>query len=60
VLNQILPDLLTITKLAVSDNGLSIEVKVTVNGSIKIFDFHRGKEAVDSGYEAAIKALNRR
>jgi len=53
----ILENTLIRTEIASQRPDVLIEPDVS---SIKIFDFHRGKEAVDSGYKAAIKVLNRR
>ena len=53
----ILENTLIRTEIASQRPDVLIEPDVS---SIKIFDFHRGKEAVDSGYKAAIEVLNRR
>lgn len=53
----ILENTLIRTEIASQRPDVLIEPDVS---SIKIFDFHRGKEAVDSGYAAAIEVLNRR
>ncbi|MCD6130211.1 MAG: patatin-like phospholipase family protein [Deltaproteobacteria bacterium] len=53
----ILENTLIRTEIASQRPDVLIEPDVS---SIKIFDFYRGKEVVDSGYKAAIKILNRR
>lgn len=53
----ILENTLIRTEIASQRPDVLVEPDVS---SIKIFDFHRGKEAVDSGYKAAIEVLNRR